>query len=261
MMNVARVGTKVAALGLGIAARRTGDVVVLCYHRVGSGQREIDVPADVFRSQLEAVAAEPRPRALADALADPAGGVVLTFDDGFRDFYETVLPLLVEYGLPAVLYLATGFVDVGDPRSNVSSADALTWRMLEAAVDTGLVVVGSHTHSHRDLSRVDPSVAEDEMKRSKELIEDRLGRPCRHFAFPWGRGSTGATAAARRLFDTAALDAWRTNRRSTLDPYNVGRVPVFRTDTGLLFRAKAQGRMNAERIAYRIARRGPWSDG
>ncbi len=40
-------------------------------------------------------------------------GVVLTFDDGTHDFCDIVVPELVEVGLPATLYLATGFVDTG----------------------------------------------------------------------------------------------------------------------------------------------------
>ncbi len=34
------------------------------------------------------------------------------------------------------------------------------------------------------------------MRRSKELIEDRLGAACRHFAYPWGVGSPAADATA-----------------------------------------------------------------
>lgn len=258
VQELVRIGVKVAALPLGaVSPRRAGDIVILCYHRVGAGGREIDVPRPRFVEHLESLAAEGHVRTLDDALAD-GGGVVLTFDDGFRDFHEFVVPELVRHRLPGLLYLATGFVDAGDPRTGVGPDQALTWPMLQEAVSTGLVSIGSHTHAHVDLSRATELRAEDEMRRSKELVEDRLGKACPHFAFPWGKASRAAERAARHRFSTAALDAWRTNRRDRIDPHRLGRTPVFRSDAPFFLRAKARGRLDGERLAYRALRRGPW---
>ncbi len=226
---------------------------------MGAGRREIDIPTARFDDQLDALEADGEVVSLDAATADPIGGVVLTFDDGFRDFHEVVLPRLVERRLAAVLYVATGFVDVGDPRSDVGPEEALTWTMLQEAVSTGLVTVGSHTHAHVDLARATERQAEDEMRRSAELLEERLGRACDHFAYPWGKASPSAERVARRRFVTAALDAWRTNRAGRIDPHRLGRAPVLRGDTGAFFRAKARGQLDAERLAYRALRRGPWA--
>jgi peptidoglycan/xylan/chitin deacetylase (PgdA/CDA1 family) len=255
-----RVGVKVAALPMGAATRRkAGDVTILCYHRVGAGGREIDVPKPQFEEQLAFLASGRDVRSLEGALSDRRGGVVLTFDDGFRDFHDVALPALVEHGLPAVLYLATAFVDAGDPRSSVPPSEALTWPMLAEAVSTGLVTVGSHTHGHVDLSRAGAEQSEEEMRRSIGLIEDRLGSACRHFAFPWGKASTAARSVARRRFASAALEAWRTNRAGRIDAHRLGRTPVFRSDGGVFFRAKTEGWLDGERLAYRALRRGPWA--
>jgi peptidoglycan/xylan/chitin deacetylase (PgdA/CDA1 family) len=258
--SLIRVGVKIAVLPLGAASRsRTGDVVILCYHRVGAGTREIDVPVSTFVGHLDALLAGGGVRSLDEALSDPRGGVVITFDDGFRDFHEAVLPLLVSRGLPALLYLATGFVEAGDPRSSVGPEDALTWWMLEECVSTGLVTIGSHTHGHVDLARATEREADEEMTRSKGLIEERLDRSCAHFAFPWGKASLAAERVARRRFATAAIEAWRTNRRGRIDRHRLGRTPVFRSDAGFFFRAKARGQLDGERLAYRALGRGPWS--
>ncbi len=258
--SAVRIGVKVAALPLGVAARRrSGDVAILCYHRVGVGDREIDVPERRFAEQIEGIVAEGGAVSLDAALSGPGGGLVLSFDDGFRDFHEVVLPRLVDAGIPAILYLATGFVDVGDPRSGVAPAEALSWGMLAEAVSTGLVTVGAHTHGHVDLSRATAREADDEMRRSKELVEDHLSQACRHFAFPWGKASAAAARAARCHFATAALEAWRTNRAGRMDPYRLGRTPVLRSDAGVFFRAKTRGQLDGERFAYQALRRGPWS--
>lgn len=243
---------KAAALPMGaIRPMREGDVSILLYHRVGDGPGEIETPAALFEEQLAALVADGGARALDDALAH--GGVVVTFDDGTPDFHAVVVPLLVRYRIPALIYLATGQIDAGP--------GTLTWSQLGEALGTGLVTAGAHTHGHADLSRATEREADEEMRRSKDLVEDRLGTPCRDFAFPWAVGSEDAQAVARGLFATSALDAWRTNRRAALDPHRLGRTPVLHSDGVRYFRAKARGRLDHEGLAYRVARRGPWRFG
>jgi peptidoglycan/xylan/chitin deacetylase (PgdA/CDA1 family) len=258
MSSIVRKVIKVGALPVGILApKRRGDIVILAYHRVGAGDREIDLPIRSFERHLAALAEGASVRTLDDALTDGEGGLVLSFDDGYRDFHDQVLPRLVAHRLPAVLYLATGLVD-GDAKST-SSGDHLTWAMLREAVDTGLVTFGSHTHTHADLSRATEEEAEEEMRRSKELIEHHLQIPCRHFAYPWGVGAEGPDRAARSLFESAAIGSWRTNRRGRIDPFRLGRTPILRSDGSFFFRAKTLGVLDAEGLAYRLLRRGPWA--
>ena len=87
------------------------------------------------------------------------------------------------------------------------TAVRLTWPMLERAVATGLVTVGAHTHNHANLADASEEEARIECGSSKQLVEQRLGTVCRHFAYPWGVASDGARRAAEQLFDTAALDS------------------------------------------------------
>jgi peptidoglycan/xylan/chitin deacetylase (PgdA/CDA1 family) len=266
--TLARRGTRaLLALPGFLGRRRPGDVVILLYHRVREGPGEIDLPPRAFEEQLRYLVERDRVLSLDEALADGGdgaaegrgrgargrGGVVVTFDDGYRDFADAALPLLVRYRVPAVLYLATGLVaEEGGGREGIS------WSALREAVATGLVAVGSHTHSHADLSRAAPEVCEEEMRRSKGLIEERLGVACRHFAHPYAVTSPAADRAARRYFDSAAPHAWRTNRRGRIDPYRLGRTPVLRSDGRALFRARVRGMLDAEAWMYRAARRGPW---
>lgn len=254
-----RLLAKAAAMPLGaVTGGRPGDLTILLYHRVGAGEREIDLPLRVFEMQMELLSTRYGAIPLDEALTDPNGRrVVVTFDDGYRDFHQYVLPVLVRMRIPAVLYLATGLVADGHRHSN---PDALTWGELSEAVATGLVTVGSHTHSHADLSKAPERVAREEMKRSKDLVEDRLGVPCRHFAYPWSVTSPAASRVAPSLFHTAALE-WRTNRRPIQDRYRLGRVPVTRGDGVGFFRAKVRGWLDAEALIYRAMRRGPWRIG
>jgi peptidoglycan/xylan/chitin deacetylase (PgdA/CDA1 family) len=249
-----RRAVKVAALPSGmLARRRPDDVGILIYHRLGDGGDEVELSPSAFEGHLRWLVARERPRTLEDAL--DGGGVVVTIDDGTRDFHEHALPLLIRYRVPALLYLATGGVANGGP----SEQNALTWRHLAEAVETGLIGIGSHTHTHSDLTKASESEAAEEMRRSKGLIEDRLGVACRHFAYPWGVGSLAADRAARSMFDTAAgFEGWKLNRIEATDRYRLARIPILKGDGQFFFRAKVRGRLNAEGSFYRLAGRGPW---
>lgn len=255
-----RKAAKAAVLPLGaLDGARAGDVVVLLYHRVGAGEREIDLRLDSFDRQMAALAATGRARTLEDALAPGgAGGIVVTVDDGLSDFHRHVVPVLVRHGVPALLYLATGLVANGADAG--AGSEALSWDDLREDVATGLVAVGAHTHNHVDLSSATGDVAREEMRRSKDLVEERLGVPCRHFAYPWAVSSPTSERVAAELFDTAAL-RWRTNRAPAVDPYRLGRTPVLRSDGSFFFRAKLAGRLDKEALVYRVLRRGPWRKG
>jgi peptidoglycan/xylan/chitin deacetylase (PgdA/CDA1 family) len=254
-----RKAAKAAVLPFGVAARRRADdLAILLYHRVGVEAREIGLPVAIFEAHLSYLADRHNVVTLDDAVPEGSdGGIVVTFDDGARDFHEHALPLLVSYGIPSVLYLTTGYPE-GDRVFTLPDGEGLSWAQLQEAVATGLVTVGSHTHSHISLLEASESEAEDEMRRSKELIEDRLGVACRHFAYPFAMASAGADRAARRLFDTAATDAWRTNRRGRTDPHRLGRTPILRSDGKAFFRAKVAGMLDREALLYRALGRGPW---
>jgi peptidoglycan/xylan/chitin deacetylase (PgdA/CDA1 family) len=227
--------------------RRAGDVVILVYHRVG-GTRLVDVAEDAFERQIAFLARRGWARSLDEALGDGRGGVVVTFDDGSPDFHDRALPRLVAHRVPAVLYLTTGPVDGGN-------GEALSWDMVRDALSTGLVTVGAHTHTHPNLARVGDREAEEEIRRSRELIEDRLGVPCRHFAYPFGVVSEGAERAVRRLFETAAVVGSRVNRRGRTDRHRLGRFGVLRTDGPALFAATCLGLLDAGGFPYGVLRR------
>ncbi len=257
LSSLALKAAKTSMLPLGLAGgRRDGDAVILLYHRVGAGGREVDLSAGAFERQMAALAKGGQARSLDAALEEGSGGVVVTFDDGYRDFYDHALPLLRCYRIPALLYLQTGLV--AEERAGRCSGEHLSWSHLQEATATGLVTVGAHTHTHPDLSRTPEPEAEEEMRRCRELIEDRLGLACPHFAYPFAVASAGAERAARRLFSTAAIGVWKINRCGRVDPYRLGRTPVLRSDGGWLFAAKMQGRLNGEALLYRAFGRGPW---
>ncbi|MDQ1489158.1 MAG: hypothetical protein QOJ23_1672 [Actinomycetota bacterium] len=236
------------------ALRRPRGLVVLIYHRVGGHTTvSVDLPRPLFAEQLAALAAGWTPLTL-DAAADlltrptaPPGPspVCVTFDDGTADFVEEALPELVAHRIPATLFVATDHVEAG--RAFPDNGRAASWAALRDALSTGLVTVGSHTHTHRLLDRVGGPEAAGELDRSIGLIEDRLGVACAHFAYPKALlGSPEAAEEVRRRFRTAALAGTRPNPYGLTDPYRLRRSPVQVGDGMRWFRRKAAGGLALE---------------
>ncbi len=234
-----------------IFPRRTG-VTVLIYHRVGGGSdSQVDMSVADFERHLAHLAEHANVVTLDDAVAMLAAGhdsdprVVITFDDGTADFTDHAVPALVRHGLPATLYAATKFVD--EQTDFPWEAPPTSWPALRDAVGTGLITIGSHTHSHWLLDRLDPAAIADDLDRSIELISTHVGRPPRHFAYPKALpGSPQAEIAVRRRFASAALAASRVNRPGRTDLHRLWRTPIQRSDGFEFFTAKAAGGLRLE---------------
>ena len=229
-----------------------GGVVVLLYHRVGGrAAMEIDLPLGAFEEQVAELAASGLTGTLDDALDHLAGRtpdgprIVVTFDDGTKDVIDVALPVLARHGVPAVLYVATDFIDSG--RSFPVDGRPASWAALADALTTGVMTIGSHTHTHALLDRLPPAEVDDELDRSIGLIQQELGFTPRHFAYPKAlAGTAHAQAAVQRRFASAALAGCRSNLAGATDPWRLARSPIQVADGQRFFRQKVAGGMALE---------------
>ena len=226
-------------------------LTVLIYHRVGGGSAsEVDLDPAEFERQLEHLVAHHDVLSIDDALArlsagDSTPSTVITFDDGTADFTDVVVPLLERHRVPATLYVATRFVD--EQVEFPWGAPPASWAGLREAASTGLVTLGSHTHSHWLLDRADAATIADDLDRSIELLAEHTGAMPTHFAYPKALpGSPSAEVAVRRRFVSAALAGNRVNRAGRIDLHRVWRTPVQRSDGFEFFAAKAAGGLRLE---------------
>jgi peptidoglycan/xylan/chitin deacetylase (PgdA/CDA1 family)/CelD/BcsL family acetyltransferase involved in cellulose biosynthesis len=114
-----------AANGKGVrrlCARRTPVLQILIFHKVND---DFDpyltaTPVAAFRKQMEYLARNFRVISLDDFIRNglPANGpgyyLAITFDDGYRDNYLWAFPILSKLGLPATVFLATGYIESGE---------------------------------------------------------------------------------------------------------------------------------------------------
>lgn len=130
--------------------------------------------------------------ALAGGPRLPNKPVVITFDDGFASQWNA-LPLLEQYHMKATFYIIDGGAGsafhiganrkVPDPQGG---PDYLTWEQIRSLDRNPLFTVASHTANHLELARQSVETQRYEIIQGKRQLEQQLGHPVRHFAYPYG---------------------------------------------------------------------------
>jgi peptidoglycan/xylan/chitin deacetylase (PgdA/CDA1 family) len=168
----------------------------------------------------------------------PARAVAITFDDGFRSAYELGLPVLARYGFTATVFLVTDYCE-RDNSWPTQPAGALRrpllgWSEVRALSRAGLVI-GAHTRTHPDLTRLSAREADAEMVGSKRAIEDEIQRPVDAFAYPYGCCNETVKNLASDHF-TVACSTTLGFANSASDPLALERLDVYYVRSPALFR-------------------------
>jgi len=187
-----------------------------------------------FHAQIAWLAQQARIMSLDELLLAPEGDdlqVAISFDDGYASLHDSVAPILEKYGATATVYLNTGWIGETVRRtSDVTQGHYpneyfLTWQEVKVLVGAGWTV-GSHGVEHLDLTRQEAAVVERELVDSKHEIEVRLERPCRHFAYTWGRFTPQLQRAVRDAGYADAVSGLHGHISQNSDPYALPRIDV-----------------------------------
>ena len=266
-VSVAKKAVKLALLAPAAAKKTTEPgLFVLIYHRVGAGQgQEMDEPEALFRRQMDWLSANADVVGLREGLDLLEAGpferdrVAITFDDGYGDVFARAWPVLRELALPATLFLATGFLQGESPAPISAGADhgepprPLTWDQVGEMAASGLVEVGAHTHTHRDLDTLSPDEAEDECATSNEVLASKAGVEPDVFAYP--RAVLGNEEVVARRYPWAVAADGTKNVPGKFDPHRLSRTPVRASDGFFFFRKRLQGIAPLEDRLYDRLRR------
>jgi peptidoglycan/xylan/chitin deacetylase (PgdA/CDA1 family) len=229
---------------------RASDTLVLCYHAISdTWPADLAITQADFRAQIELLVERGyRGCTFHDAVAAPGSGrrVAVTFDDAFHSVLELAFPVLSSLDLCATVFVVTDFGD-GNRRLEWTGIDGwlgsvhehdlqgLSWAQLQELAEAGWEV-GSHTRTHRRLTRLSDEALAGELRESREACEDALGRPCRSLAYPYGDYDGRVTDAAA----AAGYDAGATLPAALCRPTALGwpRVGVYHKDSLRRFRVK-----------------------
>jgi peptidoglycan/xylan/chitin deacetylase (PgdA/CDA1 family) len=179
---------------------------ILLYHSIGGipgADYDWNLTRAEFREQIELVSDLFEPVDLSEMVngRDVNGSdtdskrVAVTFDDGFRSFYEVAVPVLREFDVPATVFVCPAFfadanLDVFRERHDLgpNAHDfGLTSSQVREIATTDLFSVGNHTATHARLSDLDTREATaEEVLGAKERLEAVTHKPVDRFSYPYG---------------------------------------------------------------------------
>jgi peptidoglycan/xylan/chitin deacetylase (PgdA/CDA1 family) len=176
--------------------------------------------------------------------AGPARVVGLSFDDGYKDNISTAFPILQRHGFAATVYVATAYIG-GESRWNAT--DYIGHRPMLSAEEirtlcVGGIEIGSHSHTHADLTRLDQRESDRELEQSRDALGEIVGRPVRGLAAPFGRANTAlAQRAAQAGYQHLVIGGRFLANAATSDPFALRRITIGREDSLREFARKVSG--------------------
>jgi peptidoglycan/xylan/chitin deacetylase (PgdA/CDA1 family) len=213
--------------------------LVLCYHAVSeTWNHTLSVSPATLEAQLDLLKRRGyRPVGAAEAAAGSGRLLHVTFDDAFTSI-RNALPALERAGVRATVFACTGYADDGRPLgvpelqgeldARPEELETMRWDELRELVARG-IEVSSHTVSHPHLPTLADAELADELRSSRERLEDELGRPCTVLAYPYGDCDERVRAAAKAAGYETAFGL--PGDSSGSDPFDVFRVGVWHGDS------------------------------
>ncbi len=205
-------------------------VPILMYHYIGNNpnpkdlaRNTLSVTPDKFEAQMDylskqgytAVSLDTLAAIFSGAATAPAKPIVLTFDDGYIDFYLNAYPILRKYNFSAVEFIATGLI--GQPAY-------MTWAQIEDLQNRGGVTFEAHSITHPNLSILSQAAARNEIKTSKDVIFSHTHYPVNFFAYPYGATNASLQSLVKQAGFVGALGTWF--GKSTGINFNMPRIRI-----------------------------------
>jgi len=210
--------------------------VILTYHSISEGRSPLQIAPRLFAEQMQWLHDNVRVGSLAETVGAlivgrplPERTVVLTFDDGFLDFYSSASPVLRRLNLPATIFVLTGLCGKtndwgGQDAAWLNRQSLLDWQQIAELARQGFHF-GAHSVSHPMLPDIPIEEATREIADSKADLQQHTGQTIEFFAYPFGRWSSAVRAVVQERYrgacSTGAGAVW-----PDADPYALPRVDV-----------------------------------
>ena len=157
------------------------------YHRFNESKYpSTNIQLDVFKKQLEIIDNEGikfiHPKNFKNSMSNNKGDrkILFTVDDGLLSFYENAWPILKERKIPFILFVNT---------REVGAFNYMSWDQIIELHNSEYVEIGNHSHSHEYLADEDPDVIKNDILKSIEIFNNKLGKNSEFFSYPFGEYS------------------------------------------------------------------------
>jgi peptidoglycan/xylan/chitin deacetylase (PgdA/CDA1 family) len=209
--------------------------IILLYHAVGSGPNAMS--EQLFFNQMHWLKQNCEVLSLSELLTTPCNPnmiqVALSFDDGYACLYDVCSPILENLNLSSMVYLNTGWISdnietrcSSNPQlGHYLGENFLTWGEVEQLV-VKKWEVGSHGVEHVDLTQMKRQDIQQQLTKSKKMIEEKLQIACPHFAYTWGRHSQEVRALVKQAGYQYAVAAHHREISQNSGPYVLPRMNI-----------------------------------
>lgn len=201
---------------------------ILMYHSVGDSG-SLSITEREFQTQMAFLDARYRFAPLSEVVTEnDKESVALTFDDGYRDFYDTALPILRENDIPATVFVVGSSLTEGEDPAFLKPTMSID-QLCELA-DDPLITIGNHTQSHQDLTSLPKTEQRDEIMHGKRIIENHIGVRVSQFAYPGGAYDDHSVSVVRDTHDCAVTvdKPWGSYSSYTLPRIHAHDAELFR---------------------------------
>lgn len=186
-------------------------------------RKQLDIVPDLFEGQLKSLNdanyityfVKDIPAILNKSIVAAPKSIILTFDDGYEDFYTNAFPILKKYQMKATIYIIIDFIN---------KKGFLTDKEIKEIIDSGLVEIGSHTLDHVYLKTVSKAVAEKQIVESKRILEHRFKIPIETFAYPVGAFNQETIDIVKNAGYSAAVSVIPGISQSEVNLYYLNRI-------------------------------------
>lgn len=208
---------------------------ILMYHSIADNSDDpFSVPVNAFREQLawltdygfEVVSLSFLLRSIQSKnYSALRKKVVITFDDGCRDFVTNALPILRHLGAPATVFLVTDFLG-GRASWKPSGTHELLMSELEVRyIKSQGISLGSHTATHARLTLLDDGEMQRQLKDSYEKLTE-LGESFYSFSYPWGQWTSRIADAVKIIGYECALAVGEQTQLTAAHTYSLPRITM-----------------------------------
>jgi peptidoglycan/xylan/chitin deacetylase (PgdA/CDA1 family) len=157
----------------------------------------------------------------------------LTFDDGYEDFYTLAYPVLRNYSFIATVFMVTDQVGEKNDSAETTHRSSLNWKQIDELHRAG-ISFGSHTHTHRQLTRLSNDEIWHELLVSKQRLEARLNYQVLFLAYPYG----DSNSEIQKMAEAAGYLAGCGVLKGRGGRFNLRRREIHSVDNILTFRLK-----------------------
>lgn len=258
-----------ALLNTAFGCRDTAQFGILMYHRVtnvaGQAPPTMNITPQQLHKQLAGLVLRGYVFWPLDKLITfrrknwtiPPRVSAVTFDCGFAGVYHNAWPILQKLRIPATVFISTAYLDTGEPLpcdhwglENWQNAPAESYLSLSTdqcreMQSSGLITIGTHTHTHQDF-RGRPDAFREDLRRAVDIITTQFGESDVPFAFPYSM--QGLDSASRVLINMArgtgvscVLNTCGELIPPNCAPFHWGRVNALPWDNGASLAAKLSG--------------------